>query len=302
MMATIKRTLLVAALMVLAAMQFGCGSSVPDTPDGTVDAVAKGIANKQPDIVWEAMPESYKKDVNDLIHRFASKMDKEVHAKAFAVMGDLETLLTDKKEFILNSDMVRQSPLEKDKLEANYDQFVAIFSTIANSELADLEDLQSADGGDILEGTGRELMQSLAALSASSEDDEMNKELKKLSEIKIEKVSGDDKTAKLKVTVGDKEEEVELVKVEDRWVPKEMADSWDDQMVKMKEGIDEMAEAMSKNKVKTMQLLGGLQTTIQTLNSAENQDQFNEYLKQAQQEMMGSLPPLLGGGGPGMPF
>jgi hypothetical protein len=285
-------------LAMIAVLQVGCGSSVPGTPEGTVEAVAKGISEKQPDIVWEAMPASYQEDVNGLIHQFAEAMDESVHEKLFEVTSKLENVLSSKKEFIVNSKMLSQGPIDKAEFEKNYDSLVDLIAAVNNSDVADLGALKNADAGDMLASTGRDVMEALAALSAASKDDPMGDMLDELKGIKVEVLSSDENAAKVKTTVGDKVEEIDLVKVDERWVPKEMAEGWDDGIAMAKKNLEEMAKAMKENKMQQIGMLGGIEATLDELLKVESQEEFDQFLE----GMGGNLPMGRLPFGSGLPF
>jgi hypothetical protein len=43
----------------------------PDTPDGAIRLVIAGMQEKRPEALWNFLPASYQKDLNDLVHHFA---------------------------------------------------------------------------------------------------------------------------------------------------------------------------------------------------------------------------------------
>ncbi len=289
-MKTLMKTMLV--LVVIALMQVGCGSSVPDTPDGTAKAVMNGIAENKPDIIWEAMPESYRKDVNDLIHKFAEEMDPDVYKKFFSVTEKMEKLLKDKKEFVINSEMVKLSKVKTDDLKKNYDSVVDLIAVINDSDLSNLDQLKSADGGDFLKSSGRDLMDAIATISSTMEEDQFSKEMEKLKNAKVEVISSDEKTAKIKTKVGDDEEEVELVKVDDRWVPKFIADDWDEGVVMLKKQIEEMCDFIDDNKMQAIAYLASVEGVLDAMLAIDNQEEFDASLEGVSPLVMKVLGPM----------
>lgn len=295
-MKTLMKTMLV--LVVISLMLVGCGSSVPDTPDGTAKAVMNGIGEKNPYIIWEAMPESYRKDVNDLIHKFAEEMDPDVHKKFFSVTGKMEKLLKDKKDFVINSEMVKLSKVNTEDFKKNYNSVVELIAVINDSDLSNLDRLKSADGGDILKGSGRDLMEAVAAISSAMKEDEFGKNMEELKKATVEVISSDEKTAKIKTKVGDDEDEIELVKVDDRWVPKELADDWDKNIVNMKKQIEAMCKGMKEDKMGTITTLGGIETGLDLLMDIDSQEEFDKQIG----ALMGKMPMGIPGMGRGLPF
>jgi len=142
-----------------------CGDSapsVPDTPDGTVKAVADGLANNNPRVVWAAMPESWQKDVDGVVDSFADAVDTEIYDKSFALISKLGDVLKNKKSLILelakDEQAGRQLPLDASKIETNYDAVVSMVNTIAKSDLAKKDSLKSMNIGKFLGSTGASIM------------------------------------------------------------------------------------------------------------------------------------------------
>ena len=72
-----------------------------------VQAVSTALGNNQPQILWEAMPASYRTDITEITHEFATKMDPELYNQLLAFAQKAVAVLLDKKEFILGSSMVQ---------------------------------------------------------------------------------------------------------------------------------------------------------------------------------------------------
>ena len=49
--------------------------TLPDTPDGTVTFVAQRLVEHHPEVIWTALPESYRQDLTEVTAAFAEKMD-----------------------------------------------------------------------------------------------------------------------------------------------------------------------------------------------------------------------------------
>ena len=45
---------------------------IPSSPDGAIRFVAEKVADGHPEVVWEALPKTYQKDINELTHLFAT--------------------------------------------------------------------------------------------------------------------------------------------------------------------------------------------------------------------------------------
>ena len=81
-------------LSVISFMAFGCGDNEVEAldaspgeigtgPDAMFNAMTMAVQEKNPELVWNYLPKSYRRDVNGLVHEFASTFDPEVWSKAF---------------------------------------------------------------------------------------------------------------------------------------------------------------------------------------------------------------------------
>lgn len=282
----------------------GKATSIPDSPEGTVKAVASSLANNQPRAVWDAMPGKWQTDVNSLVSEFAGKMDAEVYDTTFATVGKLSDTLKEKKALILQAledpQISGNMPITKADLEARYDTLVSFLGTIARSDASTVNGLKSLDIGKFLGNTGATLMadmDKLAELAPDPDAAEMIQTKKDLANVQVEVVSSSADAATVKITTGDKVEQEEMVKVEGKWVPKEMADEWDAKIAEAKANLAEMTgQEMAQNKPQVMQLLKSIDTRLTTVSKASTPDE----LKQAVMGMVGAvMGQMMGGGGMG---
>lgn len=279
----------------------GCGEGsdmpeVPEAPDQAVEAVAESMAQGEPIMLWAAMPESYRGDVTEVVHSFADAVDPEVYDKSFAVVSKMADVLSSQKQFILNHPMMANNEnVDTDALEANWDQAVGALQTLAGSSVSSIDGLKSLDIAAFLNGEGAAIAGNLQALSAASEENPMAQ----LANVTAKVVEETDNSVTVEVTNPDGEtEREEMVKVEDRWVPAEMAEQWDKNITDAKARITEMKEQGVPNKPQIMGGLTMMESTLDQLQQAENQQQFNQAVNQVMMMVMG---PMMGpgGGGPG---
>ncbi|HSN57475.1 MAG TPA: hypothetical protein VLT32_22590, partial [Candidatus Sulfomarinibacteraceae bacterium] len=94
----VRRPILTTFAILLALAATAGAADLPDSPDGTVEAVAAALAGNQPEILWQALPPTYQRDITELTHGFAAKVDPAVWEAAFGVGRRTAGLLRDKKE------------------------------------------------------------------------------------------------------------------------------------------------------------------------------------------------------------
>jgi|ETNmetMinimDraft_26_1059896.scaffolds.fasta_scaffold45056_1 hypothetical protein len=258
------------------------GSALPETPIGTVKAVAEALNQNQPQVLWQALPATYQQDLTALTHEFAAKMDAEVYDKIIATLQKTVTLAEDKKEFILSSSYMEMAAAERADAERGYDAVVDILETLLNSEISSVESLKSIDYESFLASTGGKIMDKVAAVSKASPDDPYTNEFKaKLSDATYELVSAEGDSAVVRVTAADGESELlDLVRVEGRWVPKEMADDWTETIGSARDELANMSEEeVASNKMQILMGVAMVDSFIDQLAATSTQEEFEGVIQ-----------------------
>jgi hypothetical protein len=286
------------ALGLIILVGFGCAKPSPfATPDGAVLHVSQKLQEDRPEVLWEALPPSYQKDVTDLTHEFATKMDAELYAKVVTILQKTVNILKTKKEIILGSSLISAAPVDMEKLTQKWDAVVAFLETLVNCELSDLEQLKTIDYHKFLSGTGHQL-----AVQANQLSDLIPHEYEKgykeiLAGVQVEVISQEAESAVIKVTVPDEPpEELEMVLVEERWLPKEMADDWQKEIAKAREelaGWDE--QKIAEGKMQAMMFLGMAEAFLDQLAQVSTSEELDQTIG----GLMGGMFGGMAGGMPG---
>ena len=136
----------------------GVATTLPDTPDGTVVAVAQKLVNHHPEIVWEALPESYRADINELTSTFAERMDPEVYDQVMALANRAVEVLQQKKDLILASEAFESAQIDPEEFDSSMTGGIAVAQTLLSSEISTLAGLGAINWQQYLATTGRTLM------------------------------------------------------------------------------------------------------------------------------------------------
>jgi hypothetical protein len=283
------RLALVGLLIVMAVPVSAAG--IPDSPDGTVLAVAEALADHHPEIIWQALPPSYQQDITELTHTFAARMDPTVWDAAFGLGRKLTGILRDKKALILDSSMLESAGDNRETIEDNWDTTVSVLGSFFESDVTRLESLKTIDWERYLSTTGRDLMNLAANASTSSGDNAYERDFKeKLRKMKVEVVSLDGEQASLRITAPDEEpEEVELTRVEGRWIPSDLAKDWEKDVAEAKQKLADLTdEEIQEGSMQAMMVIGMIDGALTEIESVDT----TEELEQALQGLLG---PLMGG-------
>jgi hypothetical protein len=98
---------------------------IPDTPDGTVRAVSAALADRHPEVLWQALPPTYQKDITELTRTFAGRMDPAVWNAAFGLGRKTVGILRDKKALFLSSSMLQAAGDDRRRIESGWDSVVS---------------------------------------------------------------------------------------------------------------------------------------------------------------------------------
>jgi len=276
--------LLVASIPVLAA-------EIPTTPDGTVRAVAAGLADRHPEILWQALPTTYQKDISELTHAFADRMDPAVWEATFGLGRRLTGLLRDKKDIILASSMLEAAGEGREEVEGGWDEMVGSLDSFFASKVSDLDTMKTIDWEEYIATTGRELMNLAAEKSKADGDDTFDREFtQKLLQTRVEVVSTEGDNATLRMIAPDEDpEEMQLTRVEGRWVPTDMAKDWDQNVAEARQKLAAVTdEEVQQGSMQAMMMIGMVDGVLAQLETVETAEEF-------EQAIQGLLGPFLGG-------
>ncbi|MCC5845141.1 MAG: hypothetical protein JJU05_12905 [Verrucomicrobia bacterium] len=291
-------------LLISALLISGCGrrdkAGAPpppaDTPDQAILNVAKSIENNDPSGAWHMLPESFQADLNGVVRNFASAMDEEIWSAGTGTLSKLEEVLRKQKRFFLASDMAAMMG-GREAIEKDYDQAVKLFSILKQSDLMDLNKLRNADLGRILSTTGADLMKAADEMQGSGPnlpnlpgfgDPGEIKEV--FANMEAELVSQDGDQAVVRISTPDEEpEDVDFVRVEGKWIPKDLADDWTEMIQEMRAGVANMGTIDPQQKSQVMMMTSMANGILDQLLNARNQEEFNAVLGGLMGMMMGGM-------------
>ena len=270
------------------------------TPDGTVKYVLNELANNKPEVLWEAMPASHKQTLNDELKKSMANVDMEIHAQSIAVLQKFSGILKNKKTLIIeaanNASQQGDGPPGEGlppEVAENWDNVVGILDIMVGSKVSDADWVQNPDLGLLLKEDGGKLMSSphlekllnmaLAEKGGPNAPKDMTELRSWVKGIKVIVVSQTDTTATLKLRSEeiDPEDpetlEFNMVKVEDRWLPEEMAVDLEKELKKLKQVVPggavadtKMTEQQKEVTLNFLKTVDGVLDAIDKQETAEN--------------------------------
>ena len=261
--------------------------TLPNSPDGTIEVIALKLADNHPEILWEAMPESYRTDINELTALFAAKMDPELYDRSMALALNFVDVIQSKQDIILASNTVAGTGVDVAEIEARMGPSLEITRTFFASEVSTLAGLAAIDWQQYLAGTVAQLMAQADAIEAVEGEDPFL--LLDTLEVEVLEEQGD--TALLMITAeGQEPEEVALTRVEDRWVPTEVAEQWDAKVAEARTNLEEITpEKMQEMNGQAMFGLAMAEGFVTQLATIETVEEFDATVGPMIQGLLGSM-------------
>lgn len=290
-------------LLSVAACSGGKAPEPAATPDEAVTRVARGLADNHPELAWHALPASYQEDITELVHQAAADMDPELWNRSFSVLQKLSDLLSDKQDLIFEHPMIAQGMAGKDDPEEGWEAAVEVFEIMVKSDLADLDKVKKLDIGEFLADTGRDLMEQMAEASSLAPDDAWNKQMITLRATEATVLAQTDDTATVRIKrPGQATAEDEYVRVEGKWIPKELADSWSVTITGAKQKLAEVSgQENPEDKQKALMMLSMVEGALDSMLAADNPEQFNAAVGAAMGMAMSAAMAQAGNGGMSSP-
>ena len=288
------------------------------TPDGTIKYVLNGLADNKPEVIWAVLPAKHQKTIHEAVKKLGANVDAEVQTKTVAVLKKATGVLKNKKALILETAQMMsggQGGGLPPEITENWDDVVSVLEIVVNSKAMTPEWLKDPDIGAVLKEDGGKLMslpafEKLINLALKEKaDPDAPKDLaefrKWLKGIKVELVESTETTATVRLSSTDFEmpndDAIEMVKVEERWLPKEMAEGLDqlEQIIPMLQQSMPMGQigASQMTGQQKRQLLGLLSSLDSALDTINNASSSQEMLAAVGQMMGGALGQQLAGFG-----
>jgi len=177
--------------------------------------------------------------------------------------------------------MIQGLPVPPEKVAQFWEPTVGILAAIVNSDVSSLDKLKSFDGGKFLSTTGNQLAKNVVSLSDLIPTKEGEPSLsEKMKQTKVTLVSTEGDTATIKIEApGEEPKEQIMVKVEEKWIPKTLADNWKSKMENARKQLADITpEKVTAQKEQVLASLKQTNETLVQLENAENEEQFNKTL------------------------
>jgi hypothetical protein len=255
--------------------------TIPDEPSAAIQKIADEMLVGNCSILWHAMPSSYQADVNAIAKLAGAKVDPKIYDKSFGLVGRFAQIADKQKSFIFNTKLGGELAAEQiAEIEAAWPSIIGFIQTIVSSSISSSAGLRAFDGQGFSEQTLPALFKYSNDLAAISKEENP---FGSLEFDRLKTIENADTAAVIEITFtnGDVETE-DFIKVENRWVPTEMATNWSTQIADTKKKLEAISsEEIAKNKPQLMGMITMLDGILTQLEKADTQEQFDQALRGA---------------------
>jgi hypothetical protein len=213
--------------------------AIPETPDGAVRHVLAGLHENRPDVVWDALPPSYQRDVNDLVNLSARRLHPEAWRWLLQIAAKgAEGVRSFKAAICAEAALANYGDAIQESYGKAFEMFADLLDEFADTGSGGRERLTRDDVGAILQTDGRRFMSKLRAVLEVFAGSELPRSLKNpaLANIALRDWTGD--SAKVAIEFPDSAEcELDFVCVEGKWIPRRIADEWGGVIKNLRESV-----------------------------------------------------------------
>jgi len=271
-----------ANLLALCLLFASCSNETTEVPSAktTAENIILKLADHEPQVLWNSLPESYQVDANQLAREAIASIDEKVYEKILLILRKVQAILHEKKELFLESSSLGLSEQEKRDFGANWNISREILELLLETELGSFEEAKQLDLGKLLAEAGPEIMDLLAKVSKIREGDPWEKSfVEPLRSVKVESLEESHDAALLRVIGPDGEiEEQNWVKLKGKWIPQEVRDGWIENASKIRETIEASDEKRDQSNLEIAMILGMIDRVLDQLDQSSSQEEFEANL------------------------
>jgi hypothetical protein len=263
-----KKLLVVAFAVVFALVGVGCKEKsptekgaeavkavkVPEAPDQVVNEAVKAVKEGNLIAVYAMLPDSYQKDVQDLYGKIAAKIDAEMYGKLWTLID--KGFAAIKK----NKDKVGEgAPMPIDQILTPVEEFLALAKEM---KLSDAEAMKALNVAAFLADNGKKLSDFGWKTAEAIQKEKVAETKKMLDGIKAVAKETKENEATVTITMMDQPQDVVFVKVEGKWIPKDLADQWPKMKEEANKKLDAGLAEFEKNKEEMKKMLAGFEEAL----------------------------------------
>ena len=255
--------------------------SFPSNPTAQefMDIVVREFKNENPMVMWDALPASKQKQVQEVVNLASSRVEQRTMNLIKKFRADLLSALRSKKQFVLNSSALPIPPDQKVVLTKSYDSIVAMLEAFLPVEWLDASYLQQAELRDVLSSYVHNMVLKGKDVEKSLPSNSPFKSMfnRMPAEAKVESVSATEAMITIALP-GGPENPPKFILSEGRWLPEDLLANWDQTMGQAAGVLGKLDPKVIHQSVgQGLIFANGL---LGSISSAESQQEFDEAIGQ----------------------
>ncbi|MCY3005235.1 MAG: SHD1 domain-containing protein [Planctomycetota bacterium] len=273
-------------------------------PKEFIDRIFKETSQDNYIVMWDAMPASKQKQLEELMVAFASKVDVRSFDMIRKTRNSLIEILRKQQNYILNSTVIGLPPDIRSEFEPSYPAMVDVADSLVAKDLLDGKRMQQGNMRGLLDGYLTKLLKSvdtaILTLPTSNPIRSQYEDAKILNKPnwQVEKTSSTTATLSIPQAPGGPPPPppIALVLSEGRWLPEELVKNWDTGISQAKALIATMDAQKIQQGLTTGLLVAN--APLNNLKNAKSQSEFDKTLGELS-NLASGLAQMAGPRGPG---
>jgi len=213
--------------------------------DEAVRRVLLGLKKRQSRALWEFLPPSYRRDVQQLARDVAGRLDERswgpfvaTWQKARQVLPKKLSSLAPPKNSDGETDLTTSAPFNPAAL-------AQLLDAIGDSEFSDLQRLRSIELDQFLDQTGDKLLATLGRIAVGDSNVGDDDPFAQFGQVQVELISSENGIDIVKIRWPGQEATMQnFVRVEGQWIPQSLANAWPAQLAELRERSLEWANSL----------------------------------------------------------
>lgn len=213
-------------LIITAALALSACSK-EEGPAETVKDALQAFSKNDSTKIWEKLPTSYQSDINNGIRRIGARLDGEMVTAVVDFLKFVAERLEANRTKLLESPDVQRMSTDSAVRSALFDSAIVFVQKLTSGQLSSTERMKEFDGATFLSEISVAAANFSESVSKLDPSGRLAKQREMLSKATITIVSETPDTAKVEIEIPEKpKQSFELVKVEKRWIPKDLQSNW----------------------------------------------------------------------------
>ncbi len=254
--------------------------SFPLNPTATEfkDIILSELKNKNPMVLWDALPASKQRQVEELVRLASARIEQRTIDLVKRFRNTLLGTIENKKQFVLNNKVLRIPPAYRPILGHSYDSFLGLVEAMVPIDFFQVISLQETNFRDLVgKYVGVFVARSVALESLVPPDSTLQSYNNPIPEdVQIENVSVNEVMVTL-IGEGYPHRSYKFVLSEGRWLPIELLESFDEKIVQATEFFQSADAKAIHRTVAQIKIVAD--AMFNPLLTAETQEEFDEQLQ-----------------------